>query len=120
MRSPRASFIGIDKIPQMKVSLGKAAISEGTRRTDVDNEAKILAEKLRAKRDAIRTAVDGTLARKSRPSRDAPSYTSSIFSQTQSDRGEFSTLEEDDDCAGPLKAASESLVSASKLHRQPY
>ena len=119
MRSPRASFIGIDKIPQMKVSLGKAAISEGTRRTDVDNEAKILAEKLRSKRDAIRAAVDGTLARKIRLSRDAPSYTSAIFLPPNADRGELSTLDDDDDCAAPLKAASESLVSTMKVQEQP-
>ena len=77
--------------------------------TAMENEAKIVAERIRAKRDAIRTAVDGSLSAKHTP---GGSLIASATSSMISSPGELSMVDEDSDSTlGPLKAASENLVS---------
>ena len=114
MRSPRSSFIQVDKIPFTKPTLGRVPKSEEPRvMTALENEAKIVAERIRSKRDAIRTAVDGSLAAKSRSGKDIFPF---IRTQSMNSRDKASAADEEDDCAGPLKAASESLVSEPRLN----
>ena len=102
----------VDVIPFTKPPLGRPPKAEEPRKmTAMENEAKIVAERIRAKRDAIRTAVDGSLSAKHTP---GGSLIASATSSMISSPGELSMVDEDSDSTlGPLKAASENLVRYS-------
>ena len=113
-----------DVIPMNQSILTRGGKADAPRiATAMENEAKIVAEKIRSKRDAIRNAVDGILT-SSRPPTVPPSPApltscgSSISSMGGTAKTFFAFAEktepavddDDESVLGPLKAASQSLV----------
>ena len=113
IRSPTRQYPVVDKIPINKPPLGRGQRPEEPRKlTAMENEAKIVAERIRSKRDAIRNAVDGSLASREVSPIQSPVPFSSSGSVSSLEHGEATNQDEDDDLSlGPFKAASESLVS---------